>query len=126
MQRNDVEPVVEIGAEGSAADLLFELAIRRRDQSHIDGLRLRASHWNHFTLLEHSKQLDLRGRRRLADFVEEEASFGGGGEEATLVLDCTGERSLHVTEQLALEQALRQCAAVDGGKRPIGPRRELA
>ena len=58
-------------------------------------------------MLQRAKQLDLRGRRRLADFVEEEGSLRRRAEQSELVADRAGERSLHVTEQLALEQALR-------------------
>ena len=76
-------------------------------------------------MLQHAQQLDLRRRRRLADFVEEERSAGGRGEEALLVLDRAGERSLHVAEQFALEQALGKRAAVDRQERPVGTRRQL-
>ena len=42
-----------------------------------------------------------------------------------LSLNGAGERALHVTEQLALEQAFGERAAVDREERPFGARREL-
>ena len=72
-------------------------------------------------LLEHAQQLHLQRRRHLADLVEEEAPAARRGEEALLVPDGAGEGSLHVPEQLALEQVLRQRAAVDRQERPVGP-----
>ncbi len=89
------------------------------------GNGIRRADGNHFALLQHAQQLHLRRRRGLADFVEEERALGRRAEETDLVLDGAGERSLHVTEQFALEQALGKRAAVDREKRPFGARRQL-
>src|SRR5687767_6797097 len=70
-------------------------------------------------MLQHSQELHLRGRRRLADLIEEKRPLRRRGEQSTLVLHSAGERSLHVTEQLALEQTLRKRTAVDREKRPV-------
>ena len=122
VERDDVQAVVEIAAEVSGANLLVEVAVRRRDDARVDRNRLGRADGNHFALLQHAEQLDLRRRRRLADFVEEERALRRRAEEAELVADRAGERSLHVTEQLALEQALGQRAAVDREERSFGAR----
>ena len=46
-------------------------------------------------------------------------------EPAGLVIDRPGERPLDVAEQLALQQALAQGAAVDADVGAVGPRAEL-
>ena len=76
-------------------------------------------------MLQRAEQLHLRGRRRLADLVEEERALRRRAEQADLVANRAGERAFHVAEQLALEQALRKRAAVDREKRPLGARRQL-
>ena len=125
MQRDDVESIVQIRAEGAAANLFFQLAIRGGDQPHIDRLRLGPTYGNHFALLEDAQQLYLRGRSRLADFVEEECPLRRRREETALVLDRASERPLHVAEQLALQEALGQRATVDRREGTVGAPREL-
>ena len=106
-------------------DLLFEIAVGRREDARVDRHRVRRADGNHFAVLQHAQQLHLRGRRRLADLVEEERALRRRAEQADLVADGAGERTLHVAEQLALEQALGQRAAVDREERPVGARREI-
>ena len=69
------KPVVEIAAEVAGANLLVEVAIRRRDDARVDRNRLGRADGNDFAVLQRAKQLDLRRRRRLADFVEEERAL---------------------------------------------------
>ena len=51
--------------------------------------------------------------------------FDAAPKRPTLSRIGAGERPLHVTEQLALEQALGQRAAVDREERTFGARRQL-
>ena len=80
---------------------------------------------NHLALLQHAQQLHLERRRHLADLVEEEGAAAGRREEPLLVPHGAGERSLHVAEELAFEQRLRQRAAVDREERPVGAQRRV-
>src|SRR6185503_19551403 len=59
-------------------------------------------------------QLYLQRSRHLGDLVEEERTIRCGLEEARLVAVGASEGAAHVTEQLGLEQVLRNRAAVDG------------
>ena len=68
---------------------------------------------DHLALLQHAEELHLGGRRHLTDLVEEECPTVGGDEEALLVLHRSGEGALHMTEELAFEEALGECTAVD-------------
>src|SRR5689334_19255614 len=113
MERDDIESVVQIGAEVSRLDLLLEVAIGRRDETRVDRNRLRRADGNHLAVLEDAEQLDLRRRRRLADLVEEEGARRRGGEETFFVFDSAREGSFYVPEELTLQQAFWERAAVD-------------
>ena len=62
---------------------------------------------------KHAEQLDLELGRGAVDLVEEDAAGVRRLEPAGPVVDGAGERALDVAEQLALQQALGQGAAVD-------------
>src|SRR5690349_12353266 len=96
MQRDDVESVVQIGAEVPRLDLLFEVAIRRGDETRVDRNRLRCADRNHLAVLEDAEQFDLRRGRRLADLIEEEGARRGGRKQAFFVFDSACEGSLYV------------------------------
>ena len=104
MHGNHVQAIVQIGPEVAAFDLVLEVAVGRRDDPCVYGLRFGRTHWNHFTLLQNAQQLHLRGWCRFADFVEEERSPLGGREEPCFILDCAREGALDVSEQLTLQQ----------------------
>ena len=59
--------------------------------------------------------------RHLADFVEEDRPAVGGFQQAFLLHARVGERAALVTEQLALQQLLRQGRARDVHERPRRP-----
>src|SRR5262249_8763745 len=105
MERDDVEPIVQIAAEVARANLFVEIAIRRGHHARVDRDGFRGSDGNDFAMLERTQQLDLRRGGRLANLVQEEGALGRGAEQADLVLDGAGERALHMAEQFALEQA---------------------
>ena len=64
------------------------------------------------------KQPGLRRRAELADLVEEQRAAAGGLEIPGLALVGAGERAALVPEQLALEERLRERAAVEPDERP--------
>ncbi len=65
------------------------------------------------------------GRRHLADLVEEERPTARGGEESLLVSYGAREGALDVAEELRLEQAFGQCAAVQRKEQAFRARRQL-
>src|SRR6202008_34170 len=105
MNRDDVESVVQIGAEAADPNLLVQIAVRRRDEARIHRDGVRRAHRNDFTMLQRTQQLPLGGGGCLTDLVEEKRAVRRRGEQSWLVLDRAGERSLHVAEKLGLEQA---------------------
>ena len=72
LQRDDVQAVIEILAELARRLLRFEVAVRRRDDAHVDRKRLRRADRPHLALLEHAQQLHLQRQRHVADLVQEE------------------------------------------------------
>src|SRR6266576_7302563 len=86
VEGDDVETIVQIGAEAPRLDLLFEIAIGRGDEPCVDRDRLRRADGNHFAVLEHPQQLDLRCRCRFANLVEKEGARSGGCEKTFFVL----------------------------------------
>ena len=75
-------------------------------------------------LLERAENLGLERERQIADLVEEERAAMGELEAAGLALCGAGERPLLVSEQLALEQRLRNRRAIDGDERSVIARAE--
>ena len=125
VQRDDVQPVIEVAAEMADADLLVEIAVGRGDDARVDRNGFRRADGDDFAVLQRPQELDLRRRRRLADFVEEERALRRRAEQADLVANGAGERSLHVTEQFALEQAFGERAAVDREEGPFRAHGEI-
>jgi len=118
LDAHDLEPVVDVLAEGSLAHHRVEVAVRRRDDAHVDAAALRATHAADLVVLQHAQELDLKSEWDLADLVEEKRAARGRFEEAAVVAVGTGEGAPDVAEQLALEEVLRKRAAVDGDERP--------
>ena len=98
-----------------------EIDVRRGDDANVDGAgRVRADP-AHLALLQHAQELRLERQRHVADLVEEDRAVVRCLEEARARADGARERALLVTEQLRLEQALRERRAVDRHERLAAP-----
>src|SRR5205809_3162564 len=126
MNGDHVQPVVQVGAETAALDVVLEVAVGGGHDPDVHGNGLGAAHGDRLPLLQHARQLHLRGGRHLADLVQEERAAARRGEQTLLVPNRTRERSLHVPEQLRLEEALRERAAVQRKESPVRARGQLA
>src|SRR6185369_13491715 len=113
-ERKYVEPVVEILAQLALLDRGGRIDIGRGNHAHVDGLLHPSSEAAEAAFLEHAQQLDLRGRRHLADLVEEQRAAIREFEAALAPIGRTGERALLVAEDFALQQRFRNRRAVDG------------
>ena len=72
VERDAVEPEVEVLAERPARDLGVEVAVGRGDEADVDRPRLAPPPTrSDLALLEHAQQLGLHRQRQLADLVEE-------------------------------------------------------
>src|SRR5690606_24714551 len=123
VQVDHVVAVVQVLAEAALQDLLLEVAVGRRQDADVDRLGAGVADPHDDLLLDGAQDLHLQVERHLADLVEEQGAAVGRLELARLVGDRAGEGALDVAEQLALEQVLRDGAAVDGDERPVLARR---
>jgi hypothetical protein len=64
VDRDNVQPEVEVLAECAVANALLEILVRRREDSHVDADRLRAADTLQFALLEREQDLDGDGEAR--------------------------------------------------------------
>ena len=92
--------------------------MRGADHAHVHAPALVRADRGHHAILEDAQQLGLHRERQLAELVEEQRAAVGGAEQALAVCVGARERPLAVAEQRALDQRLRQRAAVDGDERP--------
>ena len=103
-----VEPVVQVVPERRPGRPPRERPVGGGDDAHVHLDRLGAADPEEGPALQHAQQLGLRGRRDLADLVEEDGAGVGQLEPAQPPLGGAGEGALLVAEQLALEQGLGQ------------------
>ena len=120
--RKHRQPEVEVLAELARRDRGLQVAVRRRDDAHVDVQRHRAADALEPLLLERAQDLRLQRQRQLADLVEEQRAAVRELELARLARRRAGERALLVAEQLRLEQRLGNRRAVDRDERAVGAR----
>ncbi|OPZ01793.1 MAG: hypothetical protein BWZ09_02644 [Alphaproteobacteria bacterium ADurb.BinA305] len=121
VQRYGRQAVVEILAEAPLTDLGLEIAVGRRNHTHVDRHRSRATERAELPFLQHAQQFHLEGRRGLADLVEEDRAAIGLLEAPGAVLVGTGEGAALVAEQFGLEQLVGQRTAVLDDEGLVGP-----
>ncbi len=121
-QSNNVQPEIQVFAEKPRFDLRLQIAVGRGNESHVHASvsAVRADALN-FAGLKKAEQHDLHARAHLADFVEEHGAVGCHLEQARLVAIRAGEAAAHVSEQLRLDQGIRQSGAVQRHERPGRP-----
>ena len=108
--RKSIKAVVEIGAELTAGDHRFQIAVRGGDDPYVALDGFVASHALEPLVLEHAQDLALHQRRHVADFIEEQGAAVALLELANPPGRRPCKRSLLVPEKLAFQEALR-----DGG-----------
>src|SRR5439155_1208759 len=96
----NVEAIVEVLAEPPRLDLGVEVAVRRRQDACVHGDCPVAAEPGDLPLLDHPQQLGLRGRRQLADLVQEQRPARGGLEGSLAERVRARKGAALVTEQL--------------------------
>ncbi len=94
-----------------------EVAISRGHDSHVHASALVLPDARELPARWRAQELDLHAGRHLADLVKKQRSATGRLEQAGAVLGCPGERTPRVSEELALQQRLGDCSAVDRDER---------
>jgi hypothetical protein len=112
------QQLVQLGLEGARVDLGAQVALAGRDDPHVDRHRLDRADAADLAALEHAHQLGLQLRPELADLVEKQRAAVGRAEGPVALLVGAGEGVRRVAEQLALDRAGRDRAAVDHHERP--------
>jgi hypothetical protein len=117
LDREHVQPVVQVLAELAFRDRLARLLVGGGDDAHVGGNRLRRSDPHEGAGFQDAQQLDLQRQRHLGDLVEQDGAAVGALEEALVLPVGAGEAALFVAEQLAFDQLRRDGTAVDREER---------
>ena len=113
LHRHAVQPVVEVLAKATRRDLGGEVLVRRGHHADVDASGAILADSTDLAGFERAQQLGLHHRAHLADLVEEKRASVGGLDETEAALGRAGERAALMTEQLALEERVRDRAAID-------------
>src|SRR5215468_3152125 len=92
------------------------------DHSHVHLHRAGSTDALHFTLFQHTQELRLHRERHIADFVEKERAAVCLLEFPEMTGGGSGERSLLVPEEFALDQFGRYSGAIERNERLPGAR----
>ena len=111
------DAVEQIGPEAAGRHRLRQIPRGRADDPHVQGAKPFISYPAHFAVLQHGQQLRLLRWRKFPDFVQKEGAAIRNLEEPAPALHGAGEGAPAMTEEFALEQALRDAGAVDGNQR---------
>src|SRR6266850_2404972 len=118
---NDIQTIEEIAAESPDLDFLGEVPVGTRDDADVHPHGLRAADRPYLFFLDRAQKLYLQVDRHLADLIEKDRAVVGRGEQAWTRLHGAGEGALHVAEQLAFEERVRDGSAVDWNERLSAP-----
>ena len=116
---HDRDTVVEIGAEGAGVGGFLGILVGGRHETNVRTDRLGPADLDELTALNHAQQLGLEIGAELAQLVDEERAVIGLRKYPFTVFDGAGERAPHVTEELALGEALGHGGAIEGDQRPV-------
>ena len=108
LDRDDVEPVVEVLAEPAFLHRLLEVDVGGGDQAELGLDRLGAADALDLAFLNRAQQLGLQVEPQVADLVEEQRAVRRELELAELLAVRAGERAALVAEQRALGQLARE------------------
>ena len=118
LQRQAIEPVVQIFTETAGLHFSGQMAVGGAHQCKIHRHRLAAAQRHHFAVLQHAQEPGLQGQRHVANFIEEQrAAVRFADASRRPFAPGSGKGTALITKQLGLDQVFRQGRAVDGHKR---------
>jgi hypothetical protein len=112
MDRDDVQPVVQILLKSAVRDHLPQVAIRRGNHANVHLERPLGSERLELALLQYPQELRLQRGAHRSDFVEEDRSSVRKRELSLLARRRAGECAPDVAEQLAFEEGFGNCRTV--------------
>ena len=77
VEADDVQAVVEVGAEAAGRDLQLQVAVGGGDDAHVHGASGPAADRGDVLLLHEAQEAALRLERQLADLVEQQRAVVG-------------------------------------------------
>ena len=122
---DDRQPVIKIEAESRGLAFGLQIAVRRRDDSHVERYVFQPADPPERAFFKHSQQLRLQAQFKLADLVQKERAAFGLLEQTFLASLRIGESAFLIAEQLAFDQVRGDCGAVDRDERSIGATRAV-
>src|SRR6478672_1590737 len=125
LDREYVQPVVEVRAKCPVCNGGFQIAISCRYYADIDYNRLRAADAFEFTFLQHPQECNLSVKRQLPDFVEENGSSVRQFKSTEAALHRPGERALFVAKEFGRNQRWGKSCAVHAHEGALRPTRSL-
>jgi hypothetical protein len=105
MQREDVQPVIQVCSESILVDHRLEIAIGCGHEPNVRSDGAIAANSLEFLVLNCAEQFRLEFERHLADLIEKERALVGQFESPSSLRRGSGKRALLMAEQLAFEQA---------------------
>src|SRR6267142_7242401 len=115
----NIQPIPKVFAKQSLLDVVVEISISGRNNSHINFDRARTAQAFEFALLNDAEQLHLYVSRQLANFIQKKCCAMRQFKAANLASISSSERAPFMPKQFALDQAGRQRGAIDFYQRPI-------
>ena len=106
IDREHIQTVEEIGTEGAGLHRRMKITIRGRHDPYIHMCRATAPDPLELPFLQHAQELHLGVQRQLSDFIQEDRSAVGQLEASDATLQRSGERSLLMSEEFALDLKL--------------------
>ncbi len=119
LEDDDAQPVVEVAPERLVGGRSEKIRFRRRDDAAAHRVEFVRAEPLEVALLQAAEQLDLQADGHRFDFVQEQGASGGMLHLADTPTGGAGERAGLVAEHFALEQRLRDAAAIDRRKMAI-------
>jgi hypothetical protein len=120
LDRGDSEAVEEVFAEAALFGGGPEVDVAGGDEADVGAASARVAEATVLLLLDEAEEGDLIARGEGVDFVEEESSAFGFGDETVGSVAGSGEGSADVAEELVLDEVGGDGSAVDGDERTRG------
>ena len=121
--REDIEPVIEVLAEGPLRDRLLHVLVGRRDDADVDADGFGAAEPLELALLDDAEQLHLRTEVDVANLVEKDRPAFRQLEASLLARVRAGKRAFLVAKQLRLNQRIGQGRATHFHEGLLGSQR---
>src|ERR1700683_2253597 len=102
--RENKDPMVQILAKCSLANMLFQVSMCRYYDANIHGERLVPADSLHLTFFQNTQELGLHGDGHVANLIKKQRSAMGLLEFPNVASGRTGERTLLMTDKFSLHQ----------------------